>query len=219
MVFAAPKCGAKSSDVSSQTCDKFVDRIWAELLVEDHESGPPDSGTRTAAGWNDIEMLGSKWYRSPVDDLAYTGDDLLHIRAQLATYDHDRGIKEAHAHRGDFANRSPGVACSFYSVRVPGPDETTLAAETGEMLPGGGRNAIGKLFELHRLLAAVSNNASQIAKTTNATGERHPATDATRDAMRCGATRRRAVRRCGGRVEPVMMPIVTRGERMAGLMT
>jgi hypothetical protein len=38
--------------------------------------------------------------------------------------------------------------------------ETTLASETGETVTER-RNAIGKLFELHRLLAAVSNNVRQ----------------------------------------------------------
>ena len=66
--------------------------------------------------------------------------------------------------------------------------ETTLAAETGETVTER-RNAIAKLFELHRLLAAVSNNVNQIAKATNATGQRHPETDATLDAVRRVAER------------------------------
>lgn len=35
------------------------------------------------------------------------------------------------------------------------------------------REAMAELFALHRLLAAVSNNANQIARATNATGEVH----------------------------------------------
>ena len=66
--------------------------------------------------------------------------------------------------------------------------ETTLAAETGETVTER-RNAIAKLFELHRLLAAVSNNVNQIAKATNATGQRHSETDATLDAVRRVAER------------------------------
>ena len=70
--------------------------------------------------------------------------------------------------------------------------ETTLASETGETVTER-RNAIGKLFELHRLLAAMSNNVNQIAKATNATG-RASGRDR-RHARRCapsrGAHRRR----------------------------
>lgn len=66
--------------------------------------------------------------------------------------------------------------------------ETTLASETGETVTER-RNAIGKLFELHRLLAAVSNNVNQIAKATNATGQRQPETDATLAAVRRVAER------------------------------
>ena len=61
--------------------------------------------------------------------------------------------------------------------------ETTLASETGETVTER-RNAIGKLFELHRLLAAVSNNVNQIAKATKATGEWQPETAATLAAVR-----------------------------------
>ena len=66
--------------------------------------------------------------------------------------------------------------------------ETTLASETGETVTER-RNAIGKLFELHRLLAAVSNNVNQIAKATNATGQRQAETDATLAAVRRVAER------------------------------
>ena len=66
--------------------------------------------------------------------------------------------------------------------------ETTLASETGETVTER-RNAIGKLFELHRLLAAVSNNVNQIAKATNAPGQRQAETDATLAAVRRVAER------------------------------
>ena len=42
---------------------------------------------------------------------------------------------------------------------------------------------------LHRLLAAVSNNVNQIAKATNATGQRQAETDATLAAVRRVAER------------------------------
>ena len=66
--------------------------------------------------------------------------------------------------------------------------ESALASATSET-PTERRNAIGKLFELHRLLAAVSNNVNQIAKATNATGQRHAETDATLAAVRRVAER------------------------------
>lgn len=61
--------------------------------------------------------------------------------------------------------------------------EAALASEAGETVTER-RNAITKLFELHRLLAAVSNNVNQIAKATNATGEWQAETAATLDAVR-----------------------------------
>jgi hypothetical protein len=66
--------------------------------------------------------------------------------------------------------------------------ESGLAVETGETVTER-RNAIVKLFELHRLLAAVSNNVNQIAKATNATGQRQAETDATLAAVRRVAER------------------------------
>lgn len=66
--------------------------------------------------------------------------------------------------------------------------ETTLAREAGETVTER-RNAITKLFELHRLLAAVSNNVNQIAKATNATGEWQVETTAALDAVRRTAQR------------------------------
>lgn len=66
--------------------------------------------------------------------------------------------------------------------------ESTLAAEAVETITER-RNTVAKLFELHRLLAAISNNVNQIAKATNATGERQPETMATLDAVRRTASR------------------------------
>lgn len=66
--------------------------------------------------------------------------------------------------------------------------ESGLAVETGETVTER-RIAIVKLFELHRLLAAVSNNVNQIAKATNATGQRQAETDATLAAVRRVAER------------------------------
>lgn len=66
--------------------------------------------------------------------------------------------------------------------------ETALASEAGETVTER-RNAITKLFELHRLLAAVSNNVNQIAKATNATGEWQAETAAALDAVRRTAQR------------------------------
>jgi hypothetical protein len=66
--------------------------------------------------------------------------------------------------------------------------ETTLASEAGETVTER-RTAITKLFELHRLLAAVSNNVNQIAKATNATGEWQAETAAALDAVRRTAQR------------------------------
>ena len=67
--------------------------------------------------------------------------------------------------------------------------ETTLASETGETVTER-RNAIGKLFDLHRLLAAVSNNVNQIAKAVNSTGgEVPPQTDAVMSALRATVQR------------------------------
>jgi hypothetical protein len=66
--------------------------------------------------------------------------------------------------------------------------ETALASEAGETVTER-RNAIAKLFELHRLLAAISNNVNQIAKATNATGELHPEIKATLAAVRRTAER------------------------------
>ena len=66
--------------------------------------------------------------------------------------------------------------------------ESGLAQGAGETITER-RATIGKLFELHRLLAAISNNVNQIAKATNATGERQAETSATLDAVRRTAER------------------------------
>lgn len=66
--------------------------------------------------------------------------------------------------------------------------EATLAAEAGETVTER-RNTVAKLFELHRLLASISNNVNQIAKATNATGELQADTVATLDAVRRTALR------------------------------
>ena len=66
--------------------------------------------------------------------------------------------------------------------------ESALAANAGETTTER-RNTIVKLFELHRLLAAVSNNVNQIAKATNATGEWHAETVETLRAVRRTAER------------------------------
>ena len=66
--------------------------------------------------------------------------------------------------------------------------ESALAADAGETATER-RNTIVKLFELHRLLAAVSNNVNQIAKATNATGELQAETVETRRAVRRTAER------------------------------
>lgn len=66
--------------------------------------------------------------------------------------------------------------------------ESTLAGEAGETVTER-RNALVKLFELHRLLASISNNVNQIAKATNATGELQAETTATLDAVRRTAQR------------------------------
>ena len=51
------------------------------------------------------------------------------------------------------------------------------------------KQAVAELFKLHRLLAAISNNVNQIAKATNATGQRQAETDATLAAVRRVAER------------------------------
>lgn len=66
--------------------------------------------------------------------------------------------------------------------------ESTLAVEAGETVTER-RNTVAKLFELHRLLAAISNNVNQIAKATNATGELQAETTATLVAVRHTAQR------------------------------
>lgn len=48
---------------------------------------------------------------------------------------------------------------------------------------------MAKLFELHRLMAAISNNVNQIAKATNATGTLSPDLRATLEAVRRTASR------------------------------
>lgn len=75
-----------------------------------------------------------------------------------------------------------GVSVPRYLV------ESGLAMEAGETITDR-RATIAKLFELHRLLAAISNNVNQIAKATNATRELHPETVATLDAVRRTAER------------------------------
>lgn len=66
--------------------------------------------------------------------------------------------------------------------------ESALAADAGETATER-RNTIVRLFELHRLLAAVSNNVNQIAKATNATGELQAETVETLRAVRRTAER------------------------------
>ncbi|WP_285040038.1 MobC family plasmid mobilization relaxosome protein [Plantibacter sp. lyk4-40-MEA-4] len=66
--------------------------------------------------------------------------------------------------------------------------ESGLAMESGETITDR-RSTITKLYELHRLLAAISNNVNQIAKATNATRELHPETSATLAAVRKTAMR------------------------------
>jgi uncharacterized protein (DUF1778 family) len=73
--------------------------------------------------------------------------------------------------------RAQGVSVPRYLV------ESGLAMEAGETITDR-RATIAKLFELHRLLAAISNNVNQIAKATNSTGERQAETTATLDAVR-----------------------------------
>ncbi|MEX0153810.1 MobC family plasmid mobilization relaxosome protein [Microbacterium sp. LMI1-1-1.1] len=66
--------------------------------------------------------------------------------------------------------------------------ESALAQDAGETASER-RATITKLYELHRLLAAISNNVNQIAKATNATHELHPETFATLAAVRKTAMR------------------------------
>lgn len=66
--------------------------------------------------------------------------------------------------------------------------ESGLAMESGETITDR-RSTITRLYELHRLLAAISNNVNQIAKATNATRELHPETSATLAAVRATAMR------------------------------
>jgi hypothetical protein len=66
--------------------------------------------------------------------------------------------------------------------------ESALAQDAGETASER-RATITKLYELHRLLAAISNNVNQIAKATNATRELHPETSATLAAVRKTAMR------------------------------
>jgi hypothetical protein len=66
--------------------------------------------------------------------------------------------------------------------------ESALATDAGETMTER-RATIAKLFELHRLLGAISRNVNQIAKATNATRELHPETSATLTAVRRTAER------------------------------
>ena len=66
--------------------------------------------------------------------------------------------------------------------------ESAIASSAGETRTER-RDAIAELFGIHRLLAAVSNNVNQIAKATNATGQRQAETDATLAAVRRVAER------------------------------
>lgn len=66
--------------------------------------------------------------------------------------------------------------------------ESALASEGAETATER-RATIAKLFELHRLLGAISRNVNQIAKATNATREEQPETFATLTAVRRTAER------------------------------
>ncbi len=66
--------------------------------------------------------------------------------------------------------------------------ESGLAMESGETITDR-RSTITKLYELHRLLAAISNNVNQMAKATNATRETHPELFSTLAAVRKTAMR------------------------------
>ncbi|MCQ6512786.1 MobC family plasmid mobilization relaxosome protein, partial [Vibrio parahaemolyticus] len=66
--------------------------------------------------------------------------------------------------------------------------ESALAQDAGETASER-RAAITKLYELHRLLAAISNNVNQMAKATNATRETHPELFSTLAAVRKTAMR------------------------------
>lgn len=66
--------------------------------------------------------------------------------------------------------------------------ESALAMESGETITDR-RATLTRLYEMHRLLATISNNVNQIARKTNATGELQPETSATLAAVRKTAMR------------------------------
>jgi len=80
-----------------------------------------------------------------------------------------------HAHLVKVSPEEEGILARLAAAqRVSIPRllvESAIASEHAGETPTERRNALGELFALHRLLAAVSNNVNQIARATNASGE------------------------------------------------